>query len=196
MRVILHLDEDRPEDDAVLGRELGAADVGAGPADRLADVRIEAAAVLAAHREPDLERLPLHFVPIDLHPPFRLCREREEVRAVGAVDGDASPLGDVADDGISGHRLAALRIPDHESLDAMNLDATAQPQPLDDAPQRPRFCGGRLVLLARQRWVERLHHLTELYVTPSDGRFDLLRDAERECVSRLRQLLVRWRVAD
>ncbi len=71
----------------------------------------------------------------------------------------------------------------------MNLDAAAQPQALDDAPQRPRLGGGGLVLLAGQVGVERLYDLTELHVAPPDHRFDLFRDAEGQRLRSLRQLL-------
>src|SRR2546430_17134064 len=38
---------------------------------------------------------------------------------------DATPLRDVADDGVAGHRLAALPEPHHQPCHAMDLDAPA-----------------------------------------------------------------------
>src|SRR5438132_11059091 len=55
--LILDLDAHRPEDRPVLGRELGALDVGAGLADGSADVGAQAAPALATHREPHADRL-------------------------------------------------------------------------------------------------------------------------------------------
>src|SRR6266545_7494087 len=123
MGVVLDLDHHRPEHDAVFGRELGTADVGAGAADRFTDVGVETPAVLAAHGEPHLERLSLHLPPVDLHPPLHFAREGEEVRAVGAMNRDPPSLCHIANYGISRHRLATLRIADHEAFDAVNLDA-------------------------------------------------------------------------
>ena len=51
--------------------------------------------------------------------------EREQVGAIGAMDRDAPALRHVADHRVAGHRLAALRVPDHEPVDALNLDAPA-----------------------------------------------------------------------
>src|SRR2546427_9503275 len=128
--LVLDLDEDAAEHRAVPGRELGAADVGPRLADRLADVGVQPAPVFAGDGEPHDERLSLGFLPIDLDAPFRLGGEREQVGAVVAMDRDAAPLGDVAHDAVPRHRLAALRVADHQPVHALDLAPAAEPQAL------------------------------------------------------------------
>jgi len=64
------------------------------------------------------------------------------------VDRDAASLGDVANHQVPGHRLAALRIPHHQPVHALDLDAAAEPQPLDHATERRRL--GRLQVFGRE----------------------------------------------
>src|SRR6266545_3218005 len=115
MSVVLDLDQHRPEHDTVFGGELGAPDVRPGAADRFADVGIETPAVFSAHGESHLERLSLYLPPVDLHPALHFAGQCEQVRAVGAMNRDPSSLSHIPNDRISRHRLAALRIADHET---------------------------------------------------------------------------------
>src|SRR6266478_5237092 len=160
--VVLDLHQHRSEDDAVLRRELGTADVGSGAADRLADIGVEAAPVLAA-------------------------RERQQVGTVVAVDRDATALGDVADDGVAGDRLAALGVTDHQALDAVNLDAAAEAETFDDAPERRRLRG--VLFVGRYVGIQRVDHLADLHVPATDGGLHLLGGAESELLRGLFQLL-------
>src|SRR5438552_3302124 len=187
MRVVLDLDQHRAEYDAVLGRELRAADVRAGAAARLAAIGIQATAVLAADGQAHDEGLSFDLAPVDLHAAVLVSGEGQEIGAVVAVDRDAATLGDVADDGIAGHGLAALGITYHQPFDAVNLDAATQAQPLDDPAKRRRL--GRLLILRREIGIQRFQHLAELDVAAPDGRLHLVSHAERERGRRLGQLV-------
>jgi hypothetical protein len=69
----------------------------------------------------------LVLLPIDLDAPFSFGRQGEQVGAIAAMNRDASPLRDVADHGVAGHRLAALGVADHQPVHALNADAPPEP---------------------------------------------------------------------
>src|SRR5258708_19955599 len=94
------------------------------------------------------------------------------------MDRDTAALGDVPDDQVARHRLAALRVPHHQPVYALDLDAAAEPEPLDDPAERRRL--GRLELLGWQFGVQRPHHGSERDVTPSQRGLQLLRRPDGE----------------
>ena len=91
--------------------------------------------------------------------------ERQQVRTVGAVDRDAPALRHVADHRIARHRLAALGVAHHQPVDALDLDAPAQPDPVDDAAEDRRL--GLLDLVAGEVGIERADHLADGDVAPA-----------------------------
>src|SRR5690242_4942413 len=131
MGLVLDLDQHRSKHDAVFGSQLSRPNVGAGPTDRLADIGVKSAPVLATHGEPHDKRLPFNLPPVDFDASVLFTRERKQVGAVAAVDGDAPPLSHVTHHGIAWNGLAALCVPHHQPFDAVNLDATPEPEPLD-----------------------------------------------------------------
>ena len=63
-------------------------------------------------------------VPLDLDEPLALPgRQRHGVGAVGPVHRHAAAPGDEPDDLVAGHRRAALRQPDHDVVEALDVDA-------------------------------------------------------------------------
>src|SRR5207253_9593086 len=89
------------------------------------DVLEQARPVPGVDGDLDAEALRRAPVPADVGEPLRVAPERLDVRAVGAVDGDALAERDVADDPVSGDRRAALREPHEPVVDAVDDDAEA-----------------------------------------------------------------------
>src|SRR5437764_727337 len=80
------------------------------------------------------------------------------------------------DDGVARHRLAALGVAHHQPVDPLDLDATAEPQALDDAAERGGPRG--LQVVRGQLGKERPHHLAQRQIAPAQSRFQLLRAAD------------------
>src|SRR5690349_9034398 len=94
------------------------------------------------------------------------------------MDRDAPTLGDVAHDGVAGYGLAALRVADHQAVDALNLDAATETQPLDDASEGRGL--GRLQLVGRKIGIQRPHHRPERDVASPNRGLELLGAPDRE----------------
>src|SRR5690606_17600169 len=168
MRQVLHLDHEAPRHPALDRLDLRRLDVRARLRDRRRNVGQQAPTVRPFHRQPYEEPVPGLRLPLDLHPPTRVVRQVQDVRAVHPVDGDAPPPRDVPDDLVSRHRLAALRVPNHQVLQTLDPDPARRPahpvhQPLERRC-RPRRRSPALVR------VQRLQHGRRTQIpTPQRG---------------------------
>src|SRR5689334_10512106 len=116
------------DDEAVLDHRrgddaAGLDDVAAGLGERAREVLEEAVAVPGVDLQLDLERLLVLALPVHADEALRVLAQRRGVRAVVAVDRDAAPERDVADDRVARHRAAALRQAQHDVVDALDADA-------------------------------------------------------------------------
>ena len=105
------------------------------------------------------------------------------------MDRDAPTLRHVAHDRIAGHRLAALRVADHQSVDALDLDAAAEPDSIDDAAEDGRL--GLLDLVAGEVGIERADHLPDGDVAPAHRDLESPAVGERERHGRAREPVCR-----
>src|SRR5690349_5682551 len=128
---VIDFHKDGAEYRAIFGMQVRPPNVSTGLADCLHDVSIETTTIFAGDGQAHRERFARGFLPVDVDSTL-VGSQREQVGTIGAVNGDAPSLGDVPHHGISRNRLAALRIPDHQTVDALNLDPPAQPNPVDD----------------------------------------------------------------
>lgn len=87
---VVDLDKHVSEDRTIPRVDVGGLDVGARRAHRLHEVGVEAAAVVPGDIEPHHEGLATGLMPVDLHPAI-IGGEREQVGAVGAMDGNPRP---------------------------------------------------------------------------------------------------------
>src|SRR3954462_13897969 len=71
----------------------------------------------------DLERLLVVALPLHRDEALWVLAQRDRVGAVVAVDGDAAPERDVADDRVARHRPTALGQAQHDVVDALDADA-------------------------------------------------------------------------
>src|SRR5688500_17589079 len=84
----------------------------------------------------DLERRLVVAVPGHGDEALRVLAQSDRVRAVLAVDRDAAPERDVAQDRVARHRAAALREPQRDVLDALDPDAELRRRRLGLAADR------------------------------------------------------------
>src|SRR3954454_4563322 len=121
--------------DQAAGLEDVHALLGEGPR----EVLEQAVAVPRVDVELDLERGLAVGLPRHGGEPVGVLAQRDRVRAVLAMDGDAAAERDVADDRVAGHRAAALGQAQHHVVDALHADAV-----------RPAGAGGLAALAARR----------------------------------------------
>src|SRR5215213_144066 len=146
--------------------QVGAPDVRACLADGFHDVCVQTTPILAGYRQPHSKRFAGRLLPVNVYP-SPVCRQRKQVRAVSPVDGYATTLGHVADDRVARHGLATLRIPNHQTVDTLDLDATSEANAIDYPPE---YRGFRLLeLITREVGVERTHDLADGHVAPPYG---------------------------
>ena len=77
----------------------------------------------------------------NLQPPLRLMGQEQQIRAVASMDADSAPAGDIANNWIAGHGLAALRVAHHEPVDALNAYALRPTHAIDEPLERARLRG-------------------------------------------------------
>src|SRR3954447_12067288 len=114
----------RRRDDAA-----GLDDVAARLGERPREVLEQAVAVPGVDLQLHLERLLVVALPVDADEALRVLAQRGGVRAVVAVDRDAAPERDVADDRVARHRPAALGQAQHDVVDALDADAVRVARP-------------------------------------------------------------------
>src|SRR6185437_1385005 len=124
---ILDLDLDHAEHARILAAKLEAADIGLGLADGGCDVRVQTATVRCLDGEPHQEPFALHLLPVDFEPALRLVIQQHEIGTVSAVNAHAASARYVARDRITGHRLTALRVPNEQTVGALDSDTAAGP---------------------------------------------------------------------
>src|SRR3954467_11680943 len=151
-------------------------DVAARLGERPREILEQAVAVPGVDLQLDLERLLVLALPVDAEKPPRVLAQGGRFRAVVAVDRDAAPERDVADDRVARHRPAALGEAEHDALHALDADAVRVRGTRGLAALAltgDQRLGGRL-LLGRLALLEALHDLVD-----DDLRRDL-RAAERD----------------
>ena len=115
--------------------------------------------------ELDLERGLVVAVPGDRHEALGVLAQRDDVRAVLAVDRDAAAERDVADDRVARHRAAALGQPQRDVVDALDLDAVLRRGRLGPAVGGAALVeqgvGGRGLLDGGLALLEALHDLVD-----------------------------------
>src|SRR5215212_4965207 len=133
-------------------------DVRAVLGERPRDVLEQPRAVPRVDRDLHPEALRRAAVPGDVREALRVPLQRLHVRAVLAVDRDALPERDVADDLVAGERRAALRQPDEHVVDPANGDAEVLAQ--GRVPRLRRLERDRLLLRDLLR-LQALDHLVD-----------------------------------
>ena len=135
MGEVLDLDDRRPGDPAVRGVAAPYCECSCRWRSRPRPRRRRGRGGRSPRAEANREPLTLHFLPVDLETAFRLVRQKQEVGTVAPVDADTAAARHVADHRVARHRLATLRVPDHEPVGALNAHALRAPhsvdQPLD-----------------------------------------------------------------
>src|SRR6266508_1706099 len=160
-------------------------DVHAGLAEDVRDLREDAGAVGRDDAERDWALQVAPHVPGDVHPTIRV--DPEDLVARGGVDRDAPPAGDVADDGVARHRVAAAAVADEHVVDAADPDAARDRSPRDLAEDlgEPRG-GGRVRLRPRLRELvggeDLAQHLLRRGLAVADGGDQVVRDPVAERV--------------
>src|SRR6266508_192546 len=160
-------------------------DVHAGLAEDVRDLREDAGAVGRDDAERDWTLQVATHVPGDVHPTIRI--DPEDLVARGGVDRDAPPAGDVADDGVARHRVAAAAVADEHVVDAADPDAARDRSPRDLAEDlgEPRG-GGRVRLRPRLRELvggeDLAQHLLRRGLAVADGGDQVVRDPVAERV--------------
>ena len=127
-------------------------------------------------------------VPVDRREPLRVPPQRLDVRAVGAVDRDALPHRDVADDLVSGNRRAALGETDEDVVDA--LDADPEIVPGDRAAALRRLERNRLFLrhfLSLEAVQDLVDDLADGHLARTERNVEVLRLLEARLADHLRQ---------
>ena len=119
----------------------------------------KSAPVVALERQAHDEPLTLRLLPVDLEAALRLVREQQQIGTVRAVNADAAPARHVADDRIAGHRLATLRVANHQPVDALNANALRAAHAVDESLEdvglrRLAFLGVGIEMLDRERDVD------------------------------------------
>src|SRR3954471_23012072 len=157
------------DDEAVLDHRRGddaprLDDVAARLGERPREVLEQPVAVPGVDLELDLERLLVLALPVDADEALRVLAQGGGVRAVVAVDRDAAPERDVADDRVARHRAAALGEAQHDVVDALDADAVGVARPgrlAALAPRRDERLDRLLLRLGRLALLEALHHLVD-----------------------------------
>src|SRR6185503_17496351 len=100
------------------------------------------------------------LLPIDLEPALGFMRQQQEIRTVRTVNAHTTAACHIPDHGIARHRLTALRVAHHQSVDALNANALgrardAVDEALEDVRlgRLPRFELG-IEMLERERDVD------------------------------------------
>src|SRR5689334_23003542 len=166
---VIDFNEDGAEYRAIFGVQVRAPDVSAGLADCLHDVGVKTTTIFAGDGQAHRERFARGFLPVDVDPAL-VGSQREQVGTIGAVNGDTPSLGDVSHHGISRDRLAALGVPDHQTVDALDLDPPAQPNPVDDPTENRGL--GLLHLVGGNIRVQRADDLADGNVSAANSDFE------------------------
>src|SRR5690242_15872641 len=174
---VIDFHKDGAEYRAIFGVQVRPPNVSTSLADCLHDVGVETTTIFAGDGQAHRERFARSFLPVDVDPAL-VGSQREQVGTIGAVNGDTPSLGDVSHHGISRHRLAALRVPYHRTVDALNLDAPAQPNPVDD-PTESRGLG-LLHLVGGNIPVQRADDLADGNVSSANRDFETATIGQRE----------------
>src|SRR5688572_32879472 len=120
MRQVFDLDSKSARHVTIRTRELERADIGIRSRNGRRQIRIETASVRGVQDQADHETLTLELFPVDVEAALRLEVQHQKIRTISAMDAHATPARHVADDRITGHRLAALRITNHEAVDTLD----------------------------------------------------------------------------
>ena len=111
----------------------------------------------------DDERRGLVAFPGDFHKAFGVPAQQHHVRAVLAVDRDAPPQRDVADDLVAGHRATALGQAQHHVVDALHADPVLRRGARRPPPRAPHAqeVGAAVLAVGRLALLEALHDLVD-----------------------------------
>src|SRR5690242_6012019 len=166
MGQVFDLHQHGARDLAVRAAEVHALDIGTRRADGGSDVGIEAAPVVSLERESDEEPLALRLLPIDFEPPLRLVCEEQEIWAIASMDAHAPTAGDISDDRVSWHWLAALGVANHQPVHPLDSHTLRAPHAIDEPLQRARL---RRVGSGIEIRMEELENLKDVDVALTDG---------------------------
>src|SRR5665213_401679 len=122
---VLNLNLDHAEYAGILALEFKTPNIRLRLAHRRRNIRVETAPVARFNSKSDVKALALNFLPIDLKSPLRLVIEQHQIGTIRAMYADTATACHVSRDGITGHWLTTLRVPNQEPVSALNPYAAA-----------------------------------------------------------------------